>query len=102
MELVAVTSLVDDAEGAAAIIGQDHEHGTGTLVDDQRKLKITGATASVTDCLDEMHWYVVSDRTGQPDPGVARGYFDGSGTLVDHNSRWYVSTWKSEGTSCTF
>ena len=101
---VSQPAVVKAAEQAAGTLEQARDHGVGTLRDDHRVLHVDprNGRATLTDCLDEYHWYVVSDRTGQPDPGVARGYFRGSGTFVESAGRWLVQSWKSESTTCRF
>lgn len=102
LQKVAQPAVVSAAEQAAGTLEAAKEHGVGTLTDDQRRLSITGTTATLTDCLDEYDWYVVSDGTSQPDPGVARGFFVGSGTFVEAGGHWLVSSWRSEPTKCKF
>ena len=104
LQQVAEPAVVDAAKRAAGTLESAREHGVGTLRDDHRALHINPAAgrATLTDCLDEYNWYVVSDSTGQPDPGVARGYFEGTGTFVESAGRWLVESWRSEPTKCQF
>jgi hypothetical protein len=101
MRDVAVPSLVDAARRAAASIQQAHEHGVGQLTETRAVVTVSGSTGSLVDCLDEQNWYVVSDTTGKPDPGVSRGYYTGTASFVLQNGRWYVQTWRPTQNRCT-
>ena len=104
LQKVAVPAMVDTAERAAGTLEAAKDHGVGTLRDDHRVLHIDprAGKATLTDCLDEYNWYVVSDGSGQPDPGVARGYFQGTGVFVQSAGHWMVQSWRSEPTRCQF
>jgi hypothetical protein len=102
LQQIAVPSLVEEAKLAAQTLQQGQAHGVGPLQDSHRSVVISGSTARVSDCLDEYDWYVVSDATGQPRPGIARGYFSGKGVLTDQNGQWVVAAWKSESAPCRY
>jgi hypothetical protein len=90
------------AAGAAEAVKAADDHGIGTLVDSHRVITVTGDKAELTDCLDELHWYVVESKNGKPDPSVSRGYFVGSASFVRVDGQWKVSAWNSHPERCTF
>jgi hypothetical protein len=101
MQQVATPDLIQAAIEAARSINAAGEHGTGTLVDSARQIEQAGSTVVITDCLDEYHWYLVFDGTGEPDPHVARGYFEGTANLVEQDGRWLVEKWIASQKPCT-
>jgi hypothetical protein len=98
---VATPTMTTAARRSAMAIQKAHDHGVGTLVDSHRVVQVHGSTATLADCLDEVHWYVVEDAGGKPDPSVTRGYFVGSATFVEEGGQWYVSSWNSHPQRCT-
>lgn len=98
---VATPAMTRAAQQAAGAIQQAHDHGVGTLVDGHRVISIKGSTASLSDCLDELHWYVVEDANNTPDPSVSRGYFVGSASFVLTGGQWFVSEWNSHPKRCS-
>jgi hypothetical protein len=103
LKQVATARLVNAAERQAQSILNAQEHGIGSLQDDHQLTKITSSTtASVFDCLDEQHWYLIQNTTGQPDPGVTRGYYIGIADLVLQGGRWYVDVWQPSQGQCRF
>jgi hypothetical protein len=98
----ATDEMITATGRAQQAIRNAHDHGTGVLRDRHRVVTRRGESAMLSDCLDEVNWYVVRDATGSPDPSVTRGYFVGRATLVERNGRWYVDTWGSVAQSCTW
>ena len=97
----ATTSMTHAIQGGASAVQQAHDHGVGTLTDSHRTVTVTGSSATLADCLDELHWYVVEDSTGKADPSVTPGYFVGSASFVKTNGQWLVSAWNSHPQKCT-
>lgn len=101
---VATPDMTLAATRTAVAIKTSKSHTIGALKDSSRKVTINpkGNEALVTSCLDEKHWYAVKNETGRPDPGITRGYFTGRATFIFTSHRWYVNTWNSLPTHCTF
>lgn len=100
---VTTTRLAQASVRQAAALQAAHEHGVGTLRDDQIKVVMTGQdSASLVDCQDEEHFYPVGNGTGTPDPFVARGYFVGSAQMVFQHGRWFVDVFTTTHVTCTF
>jgi hypothetical protein len=100
---VATPAFVKAANMAASAIAQAHEHAVGALADSHRQLRQVSSTeVSISGCLDEVHWYVVSDGTDQPDPSVTRGYFSVSGQAVLEGHSWLINVWRPSSTPCAF
>ena len=97
---VATESMTDAANKTAIAVQEADEHGVGTLVDSHRVITVHPDEADLTDCLDEEHWYVVNNSSGQPDPGVTRGYFEGTAKFTLVNGQWFVSSWNSHPQTC--
>ncbi|MGZ6827750.1 MAG: hypothetical protein ACXVGH_13250 [Mycobacteriales bacterium] len=97
---VATPKMTTVASQAAGALLKAHDHTVGRLVDSHRVVRFHGAAATLTDCLDELHWYVVEDASGRPDPSATRGYFVGTADLVLTAGRWYVSSWNSHPQPC--
>jgi hypothetical protein len=101
LQQVATPGLVDAAQEAVDVIGQSQDHAVGTLRGDHESVTITGATtAAIVGCLDEKDWYLVSDTTGAPDPGVTRGYYVTIAKLLYQRGRWYVDIWQPTKGAC--
>ena len=100
---VTTTRLAQASVRQAATLQAAHEHGVGTLRDDQVKVVMTAEdSASVVDCQDEDNFYPVGNGTGTPDPFVARGYFVGSAQMVFQQGRWLVDVFTTTHVTCTF
>lgn len=97
---VATPKMTTVAAQAAGALLKAHDHAVGRLTDSRRVVTVTGTTAHLTDCLDELHWYVVEDASGRPDPSAIRGFFVGTADLVLSSGRWYVSSWNSHPQPC--
>ena len=97
---IATPAMTTAAQRSASALQQAHDHALGTLVDSRRVVTVKGATAILTDCLDELHWYVVENANGKPDPSVTRGYFVGTADFVLTRGQWYVSSWNSHPQRC--
>lgn len=103
LQQVATPRMIKAAEAQAISIFGAHEHTVGILKDDHQVVKITStSTASVFDCLDELHWYLVEDASGQPEPAINRGYFVGVTDLVSENGHWLVDIWQPAQGMCHF
>lgn len=98
---VATQDLSTATVRAAAAIKHAQEHGVGQL--HHSKVSVTrtaGDRASIADCQDQLHFYLVSDKTGKPDPAVTRGYFVGAVNLVKVDGHWLVSTYTTTHQEC--
>jgi hypothetical protein len=98
---LATPAMTTVAQRSAGALQQAHDHTVGTLVDSRRVITVTGSKAALTDCLDELHWYVVENANGRPDPSVTRGYFVGTADFVLTQGQWRVSSWNSHPERCT-
>lgn len=100
---VTTTRLAQASVRQAAALQAAKEHGVGILRDDDVKIVMTGPdSASLVDCQDEEHFYLVEDESGTPDPFVARGYFVGSAQLVIQQGRWLVDVFTTTHVTCTY
>jgi hypothetical protein len=59
------------------------------------------SAAAIADCQDEQQFELV-DRSGTPDPFVARGYFVGSAQLVQQDGHWLVDTFTTTHVTCAY
>jgi hypothetical protein len=100
---VTTTRLAQASVREAAALLAAHEHGVGTLHDDQVKVVMTGpASASLVDCQDEQHFYLVANGTGTTDTFVARGYFVGSAQMLLQQGRWLVDVFTTTHVTCAY
>ena len=98
---IATPSMTAAAARSAGALLQAHDHAVGTLTDSKRAITVKGATATLTDCLDELHWYVVEDANATPDPSVTLGHYVGSAAFVLTKGQWYLSSWQTHPERCT-
>jgi hypothetical protein len=98
---LATPAMTRAAQRSAAALQQAHDHALGTLEDSHRIITVRGSSATLTDCLDELHWYVVEDANGQPDPSVTRAYFVGTADFVLAKGQWRLSSWNSHTERCS-
>jgi len=100
---VTTTRLAQASVRQAAALQGAQEHGVGILHDDHVKVVMTGSdSASLVDCQDEDHFYLVEDGTGTADPFVARGYFVGSAQMVLQQGHWLVDVFTTTHVTCTY
>jgi hypothetical protein len=98
---VSTSRMTTAAAGAASAVQQAKDHGIGSLVDSHRAVRVSADTAQLSDCLDELHWYVVENASGRPDPSVTRGYFVGTASFVRTEGQWKLDSWNSHPERCT-
>ena len=98
---VTTNRLAQASVRQAATLLAAQEHGVGTLRDDHVSVVMTGpASASLADCQDEDHFYLVDDNSGTPDPFIERGYFVGSAQMVLQNGHWLVDVFTTTHDTC--
>jgi hypothetical protein len=100
---VATTRLSEATVRQAAAILAAGEHAIGTLNTSRLTIRSTAAdSADLADCEDYEHTYLVSIKTGQPDPAVERGYFVGTAHMVRRDGHWYVDVYATTHVRCVF
>jgi hypothetical protein len=98
---VTTNRLAQASVRQAATLLAAQEHGVGTLRDDHVSVVMTGpASAALADCQDELHFYLVNDNAGTPDPFIERGYFVGSAQMVLQNGHWLVDVFTTTHDTC--
>jgi hypothetical protein len=99
---VATTKLVKAVREVAAGFQKLGDHTEGALHDSHVGIRVHGSRAVLIDCLDEYDWYLVNDKSGDPDPGATRGNFEAFSSFVDTSTGWKVSLWKPGSYACQY
>jgi hypothetical protein len=102
MRQVATAKLIDAVQQVAAGFQKLGDHTEGALHDSHVGIQTRGSRAVVIDCLDEYDWYLVNDKSGEPDPGATRGNFEAFSSFVHTSTGWKISLWKPGSYACQY
>jgi hypothetical protein len=102
LQQVATSKVVTAVQKVGAGYQSLGDHTQGALRDSHVEIKTSGSRGLVIDCLDEVDWYIVDDKTGDADQGATRGDYEAFTNLVHTAHGWKVSLWKPGQYVCQY